>query len=128
MKFLLDTCAFVWLVSAPKRLGPVASAAIDGAEARLYLSDASVWEICLKWQAKKIKLPQPPRLWIQQQQAAWEIESLPIDRSHLFRVTELAEHHRDPFDRLLVAQAIEASLTLLTPDPAIASYPVATLW
>lgn len=128
MKILLDTCSFLWLAAAPENLGPEASAAIDRDDTQLFLSDGSVWEICLKWQAGKISLPEPPRAWVEAQRLTWRITTLPIERTHLYRVTELPTHHRDPFDRLLVAQAIEAGLSIATPDPWIARYPVAVMW
>jgi PIN domain nuclease of toxin-antitoxin system len=97
-------------------------------DARILLSDASVWELCLKWQAGKVELPAPPRRWIGEQVQAWGIERLPIEPEHCYRTTELPQLHRDPFDRLLVAQAIAHGALIVTPDPAITAYPVACLW
>jgi PIN domain nuclease of toxin-antitoxin system len=128
VKLLLDTCTLIWLASDPEQLGPQARSALDDEANGLWLSDACVWEICLKWQGGKLGLPQPPRIWIEEQCRRWGLSTLPILRSHLYRVAELADHHRDPFDRLLVAQAIEESLTVVTPDSWIRHYPVATLW
>jgi PIN domain nuclease of toxin-antitoxin system len=128
MKLLLDTCTLVWLTAEPELLSGEAAAALDDESNSLYLSDASVWELCLKWQVGKISLPRPPRNWTEEQSRRWSLAGVPISRIHLFRVTELPEHHRDPFDRLLVAQAIQESLTIVTPDAWIRRYPVATLW
>jgi PIN domain nuclease of toxin-antitoxin system len=125
---LLDTCTLIWLVSDPQRLSRTVSETIDSEGTELFLSDATVWEICLKWQVGKIGLPTPPRTWIEQQAALWQLAGLPIQRAHLYRVTELPEHHRDPFDRLLVAQAIDEGLTIATPDQHIRRYPVAVAW
>lgn len=127
-KLLLDTCTLVWLVSDPERLGRAVADCIDEETTELFLSDASVWELCLKWQAGKIGLPKPPRAWVEEQVRAWSLAALPIQRGHLYRVTELPEHHRDPFDRLLVAQAIEEGMTIGSPDPQIHRYPTAVLW
>jgi PIN domain nuclease of toxin-antitoxin system len=127
-RLLLDTCTLIWLVSAPDRLSRAASEAIDRQSTELLVSDATVWEICLKWQAGKIGLPKPPRTWIEEQAALWLLEALPIRRTHLCRVTEIPEHHHDPFDRLLVAQALDEGLTIATPDPDIRRYPVDVLW
>ncbi len=124
---LLDTCTFIWLTSAPRKLGRHAKKAIDGADT-LVLSDASVLEICLKWRAGKLELPEPPRSWIREQTRIWQTEALGLSAEHMFRATELELVHRDPFDRLLVAQAISEELRILTPDPNIRRYPVATLW
>lgn len=128
MKLLLDTCTFLWLVSDPKLLSAMACRAINNNDNDLWLSDSSVWEICLKWEARKLRLPSPPRRWVLEQSQIWQLGSLGIESSQLFRAGELPMHHRDPFDRLLVATAIDSDLTLVTPDPAIAAYPVAVLW
>jgi PIN domain nuclease of toxin-antitoxin system len=82
----------------------------------------------LKWQAGKLSLPGPPRSWIEEQRATWDLTRAPLELEHLYRSTELPSHHRDPFDRLLVAQSIVEGLTLVTPDPAIRAYPVSVLW
>ena len=128
MKLLLDACTLIWLASAPQLLSSTSARLLDSPENSLWISDCTVWEICLKWQAAKLKLPSPPRHWIQQQQQQWQLESLAIERSHLFRVSELPMHHRDPYDRLLVAQAIETGLTIVTPDTQIHKYPVPFVW
>ena len=127
MKLLLDTCALIWMASDSDRVGSRASLAIDNAQ-EIYLSDVTVWEICLKWQAGKIQLPSPPRLWCESQVAQWRLSSCPIRRSHLYRVSELPLHHRDPFDRLLIGQALEEGMTIVTPDEHIQKYPVGWIW
>ena len=128
MKALLDTCTFIWLVSEPERLSRDSAGIIDHPKTELYLSDASIWEICLKWQNGTLSLPSPPRMWVEQQVEVWQMRELSIGRRHLYRVSELPQHHRDPFDRLLVAQAIEESCAVITPDPAFRAYPVASSW
>ncbi len=124
---LLDTCTFIWLTGAPGQLSPTAQRAIDEAS-ELYVSDVSIWEICLKWQARKLRLPTPPRRWITEQLGVWALGRLRIESEDLFRSAELPDLHKDPFDRLLVAQALVHNARLVTPDPAIHSYPVAVLW
>lgn len=128
MKLLLDTCTMVWLSASPARLSKWARAALDDDDAKLYASDASAWELSLKWRAKTITLPEPPRRWFCDQSAAWHAERLPLDREDFFRASELPELHRDPIDRVLVAQAIAHGLTIVTPERAIHAYPVAVLW
>lgn len=128
MKLLLDTCSFIWLTGAPLRLGDKAREALDSPRAEILLSDVSVLEICTKWQAKKLGLPAPPRSWIEEQARVWQLGRLPITAAACYRATELPEVHRDPFDRLLVSQAIDEGLTLLTPDEWIHKYPVKVLW
>lgn len=124
---LLDTCTVIWLASMPSRLSEPAKQALE-AESDLCLSDASVWEICLKWQAKKIELPMPPRAWISEQVRTWQLQRIPIEVDHLYRTVELPALHRDPFDRLLAAQVIALDSCIVTPDPAIRQYPVAVIW
>jgi PIN domain nuclease of toxin-antitoxin system len=125
---LLDTCTFIWLASRPEELSAPARERLDDPAAELLLSEASIWEICLKWQAGKLRLPAPPRSWIEHQRGEWALERAPIDPEHFYRSTELPEHHRDPFDRLLVAQSVASNVPIVTPDPAIKAYPVAVVW
>ena len=128
MKVLLDTCTLIWLATKPKRLSRKARAAIDDASNELWLADVSVLELGLKYSAGKIELPQPPREWVEAQSTVWHLRSAPLDRAVMYRATELPIHHSDPFDRLLVATALENGLTILTSDEAIARYPVSVLW
>jgi PIN domain nuclease of toxin-antitoxin system len=124
---LLDTCAFIWLAAEPDRLSRRARTALDQAD-DLYLSDVCVWEIGLKWQAKKLDLPYPPRRWVTEQARLWSLDRVSIEEEHLFRSLEIPQLHRDPFDRLLVSQALVRDLTIVTPDDAIRQYPLAVLW
>jgi PIN domain nuclease of toxin-antitoxin system len=125
---ILDTCTFIWLCAEPVRLSQTARGTIDAADTEPALAEASVLEIVLKWQAGKIALPEPPRVWIERQTRIWSIRTLPISREHMYRASELPEHHRDPFDRLLIAAALSEGATILTPDPAIHRYPVSWRW
>ncbi len=124
---LLDTCSLIWLTIEPDRLSEPARQAIEASD-RLIFSDVSVLEIGLKWQVGKLGLPSPPRTWVEEQAHTWSLSRLAISRRHLYRSSELAALHRDPFDRLLVAQAIEEGLDLATPDAQIHAYPVSTVW
>ncbi len=128
MKLLLDTCAFIWLGSDPEKLGARAREALDEASAEILLSDVTIWEISLKWQAGKLELPAPPRTWIEDQRSAWDLARAPLVLEHFYRSTELPLHHRDPFDRLLVSQGIVDGLTIVTPDAAVRAYPVPVIW
>jgi len=125
---ILDTCTFIWLCAEPTRLSEPVREVIEAADTQLVLGDISVLEIALKWQAGKITLPEPPRVWVERQTGIWSIQALPISREHMYRTSELPEHHRDPFDRLLVAAALAEGATILTPDPAIHRYPVSWRW
>ena len=128
MRYLLDTCTFVWMCAEPGQLSRVARDALADPAAVLLLSDASVLEICLKWQAGKIELPAPPRLWVEEQAGVWQTTPLPLSRAMMYRSTELPPLHRDPFDRLLVSAALEEGARLLTPDTWIQKYPVPWVW
>jgi PIN domain nuclease of toxin-antitoxin system len=125
---ILDTCTFIWLCAEPARLSQKVRREIDDPATDLVLSDVSVFEIVLRWQSGKIALPEPPRVWVERQTGIWSIRSLPILREHMYRIGELPEHHRDPFDRLLVAATLTEGATILTPDPAIHRYPVSWHW
>ena len=128
MKVLLDTCAFIWLCAEPDRLSPAAARILDDSDNSLLLSDVSALEITLKWTAGKLTLPEPPRLWLEAQIRTWSIEQVEMRREHMYRASELPGHHRDPFDRLLVATALTSDATIVTPDTAIQSYPVSWRW
>ena len=128
LRVLLDTCSFLWLGTEPSRFSGRVIEAINGPSTQLLFSDVSLWEICLKWKAGKLKLPSPPRIWCEEQARIWKLLRLEINRPHLYRVTELPPLHRDPFDRLLVAQCLEEECRILTPDHHISQYPVGTLW
>lgn len=125
---MLDTCTLIWLCAEPERLSSTAGNLIDAPETRLLLSEVSVLEISLKWSAGKLRLPDPPRHWIEAQVAAWSLEWLALEREDMYRASELPSHHRDPFDRLLVATALRANAAILTPDETVRRYPVSCRW
>jgi PIN domain nuclease of toxin-antitoxin system len=128
VRLLLDTCTVLWLTGEPKRLSAACRKAIDRAENDLVLSDASVWEMALKIAAGKLTFAPPLRRWLADQRAAWRFESLPVREEHMLRTLEIERHHADPFDRLLIAQALTENIPVLTPDPVIARYPVEVIW
>lgn len=128
MRLLLDTCTFIWLAQEPDQLSVAAQTAIDEAGNDLLFSHASVWEIYLKHQAGKLKLPGKPDLWLKQQMAEWVASELPIDLASLDETNRLKSIHRDPFDRLLIAQARIHDVPIVTPDPWVTRYPVKCIW
>jgi PIN domain nuclease of toxin-antitoxin system len=97
-------------------------------ENEVFLSAASAWEIAVKSRLGKLPLPAPPESFVPAQRTAHGIEPLPVDEDAALHVAKLPDLHRDPFDRMLVAQAIVGGLVLVTPDDAIRPYPVRTLW
>lgn len=128
VRYLLDTCVFIWLCAEPNRLSRIVAERLDADGTTLVVSDASALEIVLKWTAGKLHLPEPPRSWVEHQIQAWSLEQVPVSRKVMYRASELPTHHGDPFDRLLVASAIEHEATLVTPDESIHRYPVAWIW
>jgi len=123
MKLLLDTHAFIWWDSEPARLSPQALTLCQSAENVLMFSVASAWEMQIKLQLGKLKLSLPLKDIIESQQQTNQIAILPITIPHVFALGNLPAHHKDPFDRLLIAQAIAEDAVLITGDKLFASIP-----
>ncbi len=128
MNILLDTCTFLWLISGSAELSSRAREGFTEPENEVYLSAASCWEISVKWSLGRLTLPEIPARFIPDQREKHYVSPLPISEAATFHLPKLPPHHKDPFDRILICQAIEHSLVLLTPDQLIAQYPVRTLW
>lgn len=118
MRLLLDTCTFLWLISDDDSLSQSARELFQNPQNEVFLSVVSVWEITVKYQLGKLPLPQHPRHYIPQQRTRHYIESLSLHEEAIQHLVNLPEIHRDPFDRMLICQAVEEGLVLLTPDPA----------
>ncbi|MGZ4957366.1 MAG: type II toxin-antitoxin system VapC family toxin [Methylobacter sp.] len=128
MKLLLDTCAFLWLTTDAQALSDQAKTLFQNTDNSVYLSSVSVWEIVVKHQLGKLPLPSEPEYFISQQCNQHFIEILSLDDKSVYHLSHLPNHHRDPFDKMLVCQAIEYGLTILTSDKLIAQYPISTIW
>lgn len=128
MKFLLDTCTLLWLSLNSKKLTRKVFDICSDPEVSLILSTVSCWEIILKVQAKKLNLPNSSRDFLREAVDKLNLEPLPLDLETTLRLTYIPMLHKDPFDRMLAAVAIENSLPVLTPDPNIAQYGVKTIW
>ena len=128
MKLLLDTHAFLWIVSDDARLSQAARNAFSSPQNEVLLSVASIWEIVVKATRGKLPFPQPAAPYLREQTRQTRIEVLPILVSHVFRLESLPMRHRDPFDRILVAQALEERIPLVTRDRILDAYGVKTLW
>jgi len=128
MNLLLDTHVFIWLSFAPEQLSePVTDLLMD--EKNLwFLSLASVWEMQIKRQLGKLSLNLPLPELIASQQQTNGLQLLPIELYHIFTLEDLPQFHRDPFDRLLIAQAITEQIPLLSIDTVFDHYPVQRLW
>ncbi len=128
MKLLLDTCTFLWLVTGDRTLPPRVIEHFRAAENEIFLSAASAWEIAIKYEIGRLELASPPEQIVPQQREQHRIASLAIDEEAALHLSRLPALHRDPFDRMLVSQAIVHGLTILTPDPLVTQYPARTLW
>jgi PIN domain nuclease of toxin-antitoxin system len=125
VKLLLDTCTFLWALTGVPALPVNVQNLVRDTDNDVFLSAASAWEIALKHAAGKLTLPDHPDRYIPAMRAARGIDTLAIDALHASRLPWL---HRDPFDRLLISQAIVHGMIILTPDPIVARYPARTLW
>lgn len=128
MRVLLDTHAFLWWIDDNPELSDTARDIIADEGAQPIFSAVSGWEIAIKARAGKLELPSTPKEFLTGQLSQNEMEVLPIYLKHALRVYDLPSHHKDPFDRLLVAQALTEEVAILTANPHIAEYPVETLW
>ncbi len=126
MKLLLDTHIFLWLQTAPERLGAHLQLVADR-RTELLLSAVSSWEIAIKHSIGRLPLPEPPERYVPDRMRAIGARPLAIEHSAALAVSSLPPLHRDPFDRLLVAQARLLDVVILTADPVVTRYPVQTL-
>ena len=128
MNLLLDSCALIWLASEPGRLSEAPTVAINDLAAVLHVSHASLWEITLKHGAGKLALPDPTRQWRAEQVRRWGLVELPHSAESLLRGSESPPHHKDPFDRVILAQAAMEGLQVVSPDGAFPAYGIPLLW
>jgi len=128
MKLLLDSHTFIWWDSEPARLSQQALALGEDRQNVLVLSVASFWEMQIKLQLGKLRLALPLKEIIETQQQTNNIEILPVTLAHVLALENLPDHHKDPFDRLLVAQATVEGVVLVSGDPDIAKYGVQVAW
>jgi PIN domain nuclease of toxin-antitoxin system len=128
MKILIDTCTFLWIASESPRLSATAAAIFLDRNNERYLSAASAWEIGIKHAVGRLPLPVRPDIFVPKVREASGIVSLEIDEESALQSGKLPSLHGDPFDRMLVAQAIIHGMTILTPDPEIEQYAVRVLW
>jgi len=126
MRVLLDTHTFIWAITDERRLSPRARSLIASSE--LWWSVVSLWEAIQKAQVGKLSLPLPAGPFLTGELSSNHVRLLPVSLSHVLRVEELPLHHRDPFDRLLIAQSIEEGWPIVTADPWFARYAVDVIW
>ena len=128
MKYLLDTMVWLWSLGPTENIGRRGLEILERGGEDVYLSAASSWEIGIKAKLGKYKLPQALRPYVMSRLAAQAIRSLPITQDHTLKVYDLALHHYDPFDRLIIAQAILENMVILTSDRIFKKYPVEIVW
>lgn len=128
MRLLLDTCTFLWIATDSPALSSRARDLFSDADNEVYLSAASAWEIALKHSLGRLPLPDLPERLVPDLRTRHGVETLPVDEESALHVGRLPPLHRDPFDRMLVSQAIVHGLSILGPDPLVTQYPVRALW
>ncbi len=128
MKLLFDTHAFMWWDGAPTNLSAQALALCQDPANTLLLSVASVWEMQIKLHLGRLKLDLPLAEIVDSQRRTNNIVVLPIALDHVLALESLPDHHKDPFDRLLIAQAIVEGASLITNDPIVQKYPAQVVW
>jgi PIN domain nuclease of toxin-antitoxin system len=126
MRVLLDTHTFLWAITDPAKLSSTARNVISSSDR--FWSVASIWEALIKVQVGKLPLPVPSGRYLVSQLSANGVLVLPIKLEHTLRVESLDGHHRDPFDRMLIAQALEEGMPIVTADPFFSRYPVEVIW
>ena len=128
MKYLLDTMVWLWSVGDTEKIGPAGLDILADGRCEIYLSAASVWEIAIKAQLGKYRLPEAPGPYVRTRVAAQQIIPLPITYNHSLGAYDLPLHHQDPFDRMILAQAVAEGMVVLTSDRAFRKYPVEVVW
>lgn len=128
MRLLLDTHVFLWLMEAPERVSAAALAACENGDNEIFLSTASIWEMQIKAAIGKLRLQTPVARLVADEREANQLQVLPIHLRHVLELDGLPARHADPFDRMLVAQAVVEQMTLVSADRAMAAYPVEVLW
>jgi PIN domain nuclease of toxin-antitoxin system len=124
MRLLLDTHCWLWLQTAPERFSEQTLGLLADDVNELLLSAASSWEITIKYALGRLPLPDPPTVYVPSRMVESGTVGLPIEHTHALRVSLLPNHHRDPFDRLIIAQAQCENLTIVTSDADISRYDV----
>lgn len=128
MKLLVDTCTFLWIVGDSLALSRRARDMFQAADNEVFLSTVSAWEIAVKHGIGRLPLPEAPDRFVPAMRERHGVVSLAVDEESALHVSRLPALHRDPFDRMLVAQAIVHGLTILTPDALVTQYPARTTW
>lgn len=125
MNLLLDTHIFLWFISGSNQLSTTFRDHIQDPDNTVYLSVISLWECIIKYQLGKLPLPESPEIYLPKQREQHRIDSLIVDEASVGHLITLPSLHRDPFDRLLICQALQRNLTIVTADVAVMAYQMA---
>jgi PIN domain nuclease of toxin-antitoxin system len=128
VKVLLDTHTLIWYYDADRRLSPLALKGIDEPANDVFVSPATYWEIAIKLGRRKLTLSEPYPDFVQHAILDNALIILPVELRHTAELVTLPHHHRDPFDRLIIAQPIVENMPLLSGDPTLDAYPVRRIW
>ena len=128
MSYLLDTTVFVWLLKEPEKLNRRAADLLEDEGQDIFLSTVTSWEVMIKFSIGRLQLPKKPNELLSEILSKFSFQPLSITHAHSLAVGDLVFHHRDPFDRMLIAQARSENLVLLTADSMFEKYPVEVLW
>jgi PIN domain nuclease of toxin-antitoxin system len=128
VRLLLDTCTFLWVASGAAELSSRARELFEDPDNDVYLSVVSAWEIALKNAMGRLPLPEPAGQFVPAERRRHAIDALELDEESALHLARLPPLHRDPFDRMLVCQAIVHGLVILGPDPLITQYPIRATW
>ena len=128
MRLLVDTHAYLWWGIDPSKLSTRAAEALSNSENEIYVSVASLWEIMVKSKLGKLELPVSLQIYAARQREENLVQTLAITEAHVYAHATLSDLHKDPFDRMLVAQSLSEGLTLVTRDARIREYGLPTFW
>lgn len=128
MKYLLDTGVWLWSIDSVERISRIGREILESGQEEIYFSAVTSWEVSIKMRLGKVQLPAPPVQCIPAFMAKQGLRPLSVTHIHAVKVYDLPLHHHDPFDRLLIAQAIAEDMTVLTADRVFQLYPVQVLW
>lgn len=128
MKYLLDTIAWIWSVEAPERLNDAALEILENGKEEIYLSVVACWEISIKMRLGKLKFPGPPASVVPRFMERQGLRPLAVSMMHAAKIYDLPLHHNDPFDRMMITQAMVEGMAVLTTDSVFGKYSVDVIW
>ncbi len=128
MNLLLDTCTFLWMIGAPRNLSPLARDLLEDSGNTVFFHQASAWEVQIKFQKGKLKLSGKPQFIVSEGLRLHQIAYAKLNDEAIWHLSKLPDHHKNPFDRILIATALCEGMKMVTPDPKIHAYPVPVIW